>query len=395
LSKKKLVTIIVSCVIAIIVVIVITTHLPQKTRKPEQTAVSAYNLSEQLFDPQLTSLQRDTLWEEYEGKQVKWTSELKELVLGEEGLVAYFLDPIDWGRTEIKAVFNKDKKSSLLELKKGDLIIYTGILTSFGESFGEAEINLTDCTIVSLAVIPLWWNSNIDTSNKRILVGDEVLCIGPSAYADVLQFGDPPTIITVNRETGKLLWEGKEYYRYVLIGVDSQYIYTSHFEIGGVFLGVWYWEGPYYITALDKVSGQIGWTSRSGYCPCQPFTEHPELSLSFCEYCWVSQIQGMGNETTNKGESGLTLLPGKPSLPELDYEHEGVIYKSACAVYGGTGTNCGTLQAIDQKTGSVLWMMTFQETGMTDFSIADGILYVSTDKGVGAFELPNLTYLQN
>jgi len=32
-------------------------------------------------------------------------------------------------------------------------------------------------------------------------------------------------------------------------------------------------------------------------------------------------------------------------------------------------------------------MMTFGETGMTDFSIVDGILYVSTDKGVGAFEL--------
>jgi hypothetical protein len=31
--------------------------------------------------------------------------------------------------------------------------------------------------------------------------------------------------------------------------------------------------------------------------------------------------------------------------------------------------------------------MTFEEQGMTDFSIIDGILYVSTDKGVGAFKL--------
>jgi hypothetical protein len=33
--------------------------------------------------------------------------------------------------------------------------------------------------------------------------------------------------------------------------------------------------------------------------------------------------------------------------------------------------------------------MTFQETGMNDFSISivDGILYVSTDEGVGAFQL--------
>jgi hypothetical protein len=32
-------------------------------------------------------------------------------------------------------------------------------------------------------------------------------------------------------------------------------------------------------------------------------------------------------------------------------------------------------------------MMTFQERGMNDFSIVDGILYVSTDQGVGAFQL--------
>jgi len=31
--------------------------------------------------------------------------------------------------------------------------------------------------------------------------------------------------------------------------------------------------------------------------------------------------------------------------------------------------------------------MTFGQTGMTDFSIVDGILYVSTDKGAGAFQL--------
>jgi len=31
--------------------------------------------------------------------------------------------------------------------------------------------------------------------------------------------------------------------------------------------------------------------------------------------------------------------------------------------------------------------MTFQEEGVNDFSIVDGILYVSTDEGVGAFQL--------
>jgi outer membrane protein assembly factor BamB len=92
-------------------------------------------------------------------------------------------------------------------------------------------------------------------------------------------------------------------------------------------------------------------------------------------------------EITNEGEPGLTFLIDRPPLSELTYEHQGVIYKSACAVYGGVGRECGAFQAIDQETGDVLWMMTFREAGVNDFSIVDGILYVSTDEGVGAFKL--------
>jgi outer membrane protein assembly factor BamB len=90
---------------------------------------------------------------------------------------------------------------------------------------------------------------------------------------------------------------------------------------------------------------------------------------------------------TGEGGPGLTFLIGKPPLSELTYEYQGVIYRSACAIYGGVGIECGALQAIDQGTGDGLWTMTFQETGMNDFSIVDGILYVSTDKGAGAFKL--------
>jgi outer membrane protein assembly factor BamB len=94
-------------------------------------------------------------------------------------------------------------------------------------------------------------------------------------------------------------------------------------------------------------------------------------------------------EITNNAESGLTFLIGKPSLSELTYEYQGVVYKSTCAVYGGVGTGCGALQALDKQTDELLWMMTFRERGMSDFSISivDGILYVLTDQGVGAFKL--------
>jgi len=90
---------------------------------------------------------------------------------------------------------------------------------------------------------------------------------------------------------------------------------------------------------------------------------------------------------TGEGGLGLTFLTDRPPLSELAYEYQGVVYRSTCAVYGGVGTDCGALQAIDRQTDDVLWTMTFEETGMTGFSVVDGILYVSTDKGVGAFRL--------
>jgi len=394
MSKKKLAGIIVGCITAIIVVIVIVTHSP--TAPPEYTMVSAYDFAKELFNPELTSLQREDLWEDYEGKQVKWINELKSVALGNEELVAYFLNPLDWERTEVVAAFDESQRSSLLELKEGDLVIYTGVLASFGQT----EISLTDCTVISLAIVPLWWNNDIDTHSKRILVGDEVLCLGPTTYDDVIGnfWSLPPTITAINRETGELPWELKNTYS-VLVGIDSRYIYAWQFT--GV--RYWYaggyrfadWVGPSNITALDKVSGQIGWTSSLSYgASCLPFTLYPEASIPDCVDYWILQIYGTGNETTNNGEPGLILLISKPPLSELTYEHEGVIYESACAVYGGSGTECSALQAIDQETGGVLWIMTFEERGMNDFSIVDGILYVSTDEGVGAFELPNLTDLQ-
>lgn len=308
MSRKKLAAIIVPCVIAIIVVIVITAHSPENTKKPEQTAVSAYNLSERLFGPELTSFEKDTLWKEYEGKQVKWISELRDVVSAEEGAIAYFLNPLSWGRSGIRAVFCESQTSNLSQCRKGDLVTYTGILTSYGESSGEAEICLGDCAVVSLALESLWWNSELRGTYSTFR------------------------------------------------GIDSNYVYASVRRgfslIGGGTYGYLPRSGSWETTALDRGSGQIAGIVDSS--------------------------------------SGPIWFPLK-DLPTWIYGYGGVIYKGACAVYGGEGTNCGTLQAIDEETGDVIWMMTFQETGMNDFCIVDGGLYVSTDNGVGAFRLPNVT----
>jgi len=247
---------------------------------------------------------------------------------------------------------------------------------------------LTDCTIVSLPIVPLWWNDSIDTYSRRILVGDEVLCLGPSTYDDAIKRLSPK-ITAINRETGELLWEGEET-RSILVGIDSQYVYIWHLakiEPMSEFDQYWYWYASD-ITALNKTSGQIGWDSylsEGTHCQLQIDCLPDDWSQSDFVDCCILQ-ENVREEITNNGEPGLTFLIDKPPLSELTYEYQGVIYRSACAVYGGI-TECGALQAIDQQTGGVLWMMTFRETGMNDFSIIDGILYVSTDEGVGTFKL--------
>jgi hypothetical protein len=388
-SKKKLVLIIVACVIAISVAIVVTTRL-QKTpsggvAELEYVAVSAYDFAKELFDPELTDLQREDLWEDYAGKQAEWTNELKYVSTEKEGLIAYFLNPLDWARTEVAAVFNESQRSSLLELNEGDLVTYTGVLAGFGGT----EIRLTDCTVVSLPIVPLWWNDDIDTHSKRMLVSNEVLCLGPSTYADATE-RPSPKITAINGETGELRWEG-ERTESILAGIDSHYAYAWH--VARLVLRSepdypWYWFASD-ITALDKVSGQIGWDSFltedvncMGKDDCLP----DEWSQSDFVSCCVLG-ESVKEEITNEGEPGLTFLIDKPPLSELTYEYQGVIYKIACAVYGGVGTECGALQALDQQTGDVFWTMTFQEKGVNDFSIVNGILYVSTDEGVGAFQL--------
>jgi hypothetical protein len=391
-SQKKLVGIIVACVIVISAVIVVTTLFPKvpsgSVAELEYVAMSAYDFAKELFAPELTSLQKEDLWKDYEGRQVQWTNELKYVSSEKEESVAHFVNPLDWGRTEVVAVFDGSQRSSLLTLKEGDLVTYTGVL----DSFGGAEIGLTDCTIVSLPVVPLWWNGDIDTQGKRIIVGDEVLCLGPSTYDDATEYRPRPApkITAIDGEMGELLWEGEET-ESILVGIDSHYVYAWHlsqFVLRSEPDAPWYWYTSD-ITARNITSGQIGWCSFlsedvdcRGKDGCLP----DEWSQSdFIDCCILGE--GVQRDVASKGDPDLPFLIDKPLLSELTYERQGVIYESTCAVYGGVGIDCRALQALDRQTGDVLWIMTFQERGVIDFSIVDGILYVSTDKGIGAFQL--------
>ncbi len=391
-SKKKVAAIIVPCVIAIIVTVVLTREfLPVPSghvAELESIGISAYDFAKQLFDPELTRLQREDLWKSYGGKQVEWTNELEYVSTRQGRLAAYFVNPVDWARTEVAAVFDESQRSSLLELNTGDLVIYTGTLASFGAN----EIELTDCTFLSLPVQPVWWNDDIETHNKRIVIGDKAVFLGPSTYDAATRITQylPPRITAIDREMGNLLWE-YENTGCVLVGIDSRCAYAWHpakIVSMSEWDYYWYWYASN-MTALDAMSGQISWgffLSEDTHCLPQTGCLSDEWTLSDFVNCCI--LQGsVSEEIASQGGPDLTFLIDKPPLSELAYQYQGVIYESACAVYGGVGTGCGALQATDQETGDVRWMMTFQERGMIDFSIVDGILYVSTDKGVGAFEV--------
>jgi len=391
-SKKKLAAIIVPCVIAVVVAVVLTRYfLPVPSghvAELESVGISAYDFARELFDPELTSLQREDLWKGYEGKQVEWTNELEYVSPKQQGLVAYFVNPVDWARTEVAALFDGSQTSSLLELNPGEMVVYTGTLAGFGAD----EIELTDCTFLSLPVEPLWWNYDIETHNKRIVVGNQAVFLGPSTYGAAIRMTQylPPRITAINRGTGELLWEDEQA-ESVLVAVDSRCAYAWHPD-KIVSMSDWDYYWHWYassITALDAMSGQISWDfylSDNTHCLSQTGCLPDEWTMSDFVDCCI--LQGsVREEIASQGEPDLTFLIDKPPLSELAHQYQGVIYESSCAVYGGVGTGCGALQATDQETGDVRWMMTFQERGMIDFSIIDGILYVSTDEGVGAFEL--------
>jgi predicted nucleic acid-binding Zn ribbon protein len=391
-NKKKLAAIIIPCVIAVAVVVVLATHLlplpSGHVAEIEYAGISAHDLGEELFAPQLTDLQRQDLWKDYGGKRVQWTSEL-EYVSTEAGkLTAYFLNPLDVARTEIAAVFDESQKSSLLGLSGGDLVTYTGILAGFGPT----EIRLTECTGVSPALVRLWWDDNVNTLDKRVLVGDDVVCLGPNTYDGATQGTNRvlPRITALDKATGEVLWQDEQTGS-ILVGVDSDYVYAWHpvkiVPMSGSD-NYWYWYASD-VTALNQTSGQIGWDYYlSGDTHCESQIDCLPSGWTLSDYVGCCLLQGsVEQEITSRSEGSVTLLMDKPPLPQLTYDYQGVIYKSACAVYGGEGTECGALQAVDKNTGDVLWTMTFQDEGMNDFSIVDGILYVSTGKGIGAFQL--------
>ena len=306
MSKKRLVGIVVGCIAVAIAVIVIAIGLPEGTREPEQIQVSAHDLATDLL-VEFTGARREELWEKCEGRQVRWTNELMSIWEEEGSLVVYFLNPLDAGRTTVRAVFDESQRSSLSEISEGDLVVYTGVLTSYGEG-GVLEIHLRDCAVVSV-ITPtlLWWNSELNATYTTLATID-----GGHLWVMVLR-------------SPRMYW-------------DKGYV-----------------TGEYSWMALNIQSGEVAYEEYAG---------HESLYIR--------------------------------DLRHKSPDYEGIAYESVhCASHTDRATRCTTLKAIDRKTGSVLWMRTLHTYPIYDFFVAHGVLFISNAAGVGAFELPTPTELQN
>lgn len=337
--------------------------------KGEYIEFSAYDFARRLFDSRLTELQRQDLWDKYEGRRVRWAAELDEVEPAEDGAMAFF-----WGgeledgtQIRISAAFGYNQKSVLLKLKAGDLVIYTGTLGSFSEDV-SGKIGLRNCVIISLALSPLWSNEDtFDPHYMQLLIDDKALYIGSEA---IWRYGE---IVALDRETGELLWIKEAKYR-ELGAIDSRYVYDwtvkeyheyfSPFVIDGCF-------GPddfedLEVRALDKNTGEV-------------MSTWPEKGMFD-----VSEVRRKFREKTMAvAGPEVIFLRDKPS------GYEGVIYEFTQPSFP---SSCFSLQAFDPESDSTLWVATFNGKGVRDFIVADGILYISycsSKDGVSAFKLLN------
>ena len=103
------------------------------TPAPQATdQLSADELSRSLFRDDISYAQRQSIWANYVGKQVKWESSFIEKAIyrdrktGEEETIALFEPDII-----VRVALNENNMSTLSQIQKGDNVVYLGTLDSY------------------------------------------------------------------------------------------------------------------------------------------------------------------------------------------------------------------------------------------------------------------------
>ena len=90
----------------------------------------SFNELDEIFGKKnkMTESQKDTLWEEYNNKNVRWTGEV--LSRGKGRVSGLRMGIMHKKGTDVELIFDNEKEESVLETEKGDKITYTGKLVT-------------------------------------------------------------------------------------------------------------------------------------------------------------------------------------------------------------------------------------------------------------------------
>ncbi len=90
----------------------------------------SFNELDEIFgkENKMTESQKDTLWEEYNDKNVRWTGEV--LSRGKGRVSGLRMGIMHKKGTDVELIFDNEKEESVLETEKGDKITYTGKLVT-------------------------------------------------------------------------------------------------------------------------------------------------------------------------------------------------------------------------------------------------------------------------
>ena len=90
----------------------------------------SFNELDEIFgkENKMTESQKDTLWEEYNNMNVRWTGEV--LSRGKGRVSGLRMGIMQKKGTDVELIFDNEKEESVLETEKGDKITYTGKLVT-------------------------------------------------------------------------------------------------------------------------------------------------------------------------------------------------------------------------------------------------------------------------
>jgi len=350
---------------------VITPTQPAQPPRERYIEVSSFDLIHKLIDPQLTELQRQDLWEQHQGKRVRWINEVEGVEQRGEDIVVVFVSPkgfsiedYEFEHFQIEATFDRGQRPKLLELKEGDLVIYSGILDSF-EKAGSI-IRIKESSIVSPNILkPLWriGGVGLGIGSSRIIVREGIIYLaewfgklGGGSY-----FFRNSGLWAVDAKTGKLLWKDKA--EDTVAAIDDRYIYVWNVTVKETYIEIAFSDLE--IKVLDKFSGKTVYTQ-----PIKGWYRSREAR--------EETIQKLREKTMAMIGPEALFFIDKPETGELRQEWGGLVY----SVMGPEGVNECYLgfRAVDPRKGSVVWTLT-KNVGIFDFAIDNGVLYITNNWG--------------